>query len=82
MLMRPKHSLVQLPTPKASGYDLMGNSPLGFMERRTRDGATICSLQGGAQDRSFPLSGSRMIKIDWGVRSILLATPSLDARPS
>jgi hypothetical protein len=26
MLMRPKHSLDRLPTPKTSGHDLMGNS--------------------------------------------------------
>jgi hypothetical protein len=39
------------------------------------------SLDGCEQDRSFSLNGSRMIKIDSGVRSILLAMPSLGAKP-
>jgi hypothetical protein len=34
------------------------------------------------QDRRFPLNGSRMIKIDSGVRSILLSMPLLGARLS
>jgi hypothetical protein len=34
------------------------------------------------QGRRFPKKGSRMIKIDSGVRSILLSTPLLGARLS
>jgi hypothetical protein len=82
MSMRPKHSLVRLPTPKTSGHDLMGNSPVGIHERgRHARAQGFVPLEGGAQDRRFPLNGSRMIKIDSGVRSILLAMPSLGARP-
>jgi hypothetical protein len=114
MLMRPKHSLDRLPTPKTSGHDLMRSLTARLVEEKPgdvgmsgarpghelsvlRDGPQkfkvgvdkpahtraprYASLDGCEQDRSFPLNGSPMIKIDWGVRSILLAMPSLGARP-